>query len=260
MILKILQITVDGFYAAVPRRSAHTDALQQCKIVGHRGQHDGNRVIKENTVTAFQACLEAGVWGVEMDIQWTRDGEPVVMHDNNGLRVFNDVSICPRELTLSELQHKCPDIPSLEQVADRFGGRIHLMLELKPHGFEPGYAQRLASILSGLEPEHDYHFLSLNPAMFDYLDSAPPQTFLPVAQTNTTRLFNTVLNKNYGGLTGHYLLLNRSMRQQLAQRNMKWGTGFVRSTNVMHREASLGTHWIFSNHAVALQTRIDTSH
>ncbi len=259
MILKLLQTTVDGFYATLPRRAAHTHALRECKIIGHRGQHDGNRAVKENTLAAFQACFDAGVWGVEMDIQWTRDGEPVILHDKHGLRVFNDASIQPSNMTLRELRRKCPDIPPLEQVIEQFGGKIHLMLELKPHGFKPVHTKRLESILRQLHATHDYHLLSLFPEFFDHIETLPPQCFLPVAQTNTMKLFNTVLKNNYGGLTGHYFLLNRSMRSQLARRNMKWGTGFVRSANVMHREASLGTHWVFTNHAVVLQTRVNNT-
>ncbi len=122
----------------MPRRPARADALRECKIIGHRGQHDGNRAIKENTLAAFQACVDADVWGIEMDIQWTRNGEPVILHDKHGLRVFNDASIHPGNMTLRELRRKCPDIPSLEQVIEQFGGKIHLMLELKPHGFKTG--------------------------------------------------------------------------------------------------------------------------
>jgi len=257
VILKLLQTTVDGFYATLPRRAARADALRECKIIGHRGQHDGNRSIKENTLAAFRACLDADVWGVEMDIQWTRDGEPVILHDEHGLRVFNDVSIRPSEMSFADLSKKCPDIPSLEQVIDVLGGRIHLMLELKPHGFKAEHIRRLTTLLQPLEPRRDYHLLSIYPEIFDHVGTITPQCFLPVAQTNTTRLFKTVLDKDFGGLTGHYLLLNRSMRTQLAQRKMKWGTGFVRSTNVMHREASLGTNWVFTNCAVTLQTRVN---
>ncbi len=126
-------------------------------------------------------------------------------------------------------------------------------------GLKPAHAKRLESILRPLRAAQDYHLLSLFPEFFDHIETLPPQCFLPVAQTNTTKLFNTVLEKSFGGLTGHYFLLNRSMRTQLAQRNMKWGTGFVCSANVMHREARLGTHWVFTNHAVVLQTRVNNT-
>ncbi|MDH3695416.1 MAG: glycerophosphodiester phosphodiesterase, partial [Gammaproteobacteria bacterium] len=167
MILRLLQTTVDGFYATVPRRPANAKALRECKVIAHRGQHDRNRTVEENTVAAFQVCLDAGVWGIEMDIQWTRDGEPVILHDEHGLRVFNAASICPGEMTFVELQRKCPAIPSLQQVIDVFGGKIHLMLELKPHGFKPDYAGRLMSLLRPLQAGEDYHLLSLIPEFFD---------------------------------------------------------------------------------------------
>lgn len=47
-------------------------------IAGHRGlpQH-----YPENTLVGIEAALEAGAQGVEIDIQFTKEGEPVLLHD-----------------------------------------------------------------------------------------------------------------------------------------------------------------------------------
>jgi len=48
-------------------------------LIGHRGYTvSGTR---ENTPEAFEAALEAGCDGVELDVRLTRDGVPVVHHD-----------------------------------------------------------------------------------------------------------------------------------------------------------------------------------
>lgn len=47
-------------------------------FLGHRG---ANRLFLENTMPAFEAALEAGLAGVELDVQRTRDGILVVHHD-----------------------------------------------------------------------------------------------------------------------------------------------------------------------------------
>jgi len=47
-------------------------------IEGHRGARG---LVPENTVPSFRAAVEAGVTGVELDVQLTADGEVVVWHD-----------------------------------------------------------------------------------------------------------------------------------------------------------------------------------
>jgi glycerophosphoryl diester phosphodiesterase len=47
-------------------------------LLGHRG---ANRVHLENTMPAFEAALSAGLQGVELDVQRTRDGVLIVHHD-----------------------------------------------------------------------------------------------------------------------------------------------------------------------------------
>lgn len=50
----------------------------QPRIVAHRG---ASLVRPENTLAAFAAALDMGADGIELDLQMTRDGELVVLHD-----------------------------------------------------------------------------------------------------------------------------------------------------------------------------------
>jgi glycerophosphoryl diester phosphodiesterase len=49
-------------------------------IIGHRG---ASAVAPENTLCAFNAAIEVGADGIEFDVQLSRDGVPVVIHDDN---------------------------------------------------------------------------------------------------------------------------------------------------------------------------------
>jgi glycerophosphoryl diester phosphodiesterase len=49
-------------------------------IIAHRG---ASAHAPENTLTAFQMALDAGAEGVEFDVQLSRDGIPVVIHDTS---------------------------------------------------------------------------------------------------------------------------------------------------------------------------------
>ena len=53
--------------------------------VAHRGIHD-NITVPENSLPAFNAAAEAGC-GIELDVQFTKDRQLVVFHDDN-LSVF----------------------------------------------------------------------------------------------------------------------------------------------------------------------------
>jgi glycerophosphoryl diester phosphodiesterase len=48
-------------------------------IIGHRG---ASGVAPENTLAAFHEALAAGADGIEFDVRLTRDGVPVIIHDN----------------------------------------------------------------------------------------------------------------------------------------------------------------------------------
>ena len=47
-------------------------------ILGHRGSP---REAPENTLVSLRRALELGLDGVEYDVHGTRDGEPVLIHD-----------------------------------------------------------------------------------------------------------------------------------------------------------------------------------
>ena len=201
---------------------------------------------------SFRRCREAGVWGIELDLQWTRDDLPVVLHDTDTRRVLGRAADV-RTTDRASLLRSCPEVPALEQVVEAFGVGTHLMIELKAQTFRRRHVVVLRECLDGLEAVRDYHFLALRPAVFEWLDGWPRETFLPVAETNVSELLELTLQRGYGGLTGHYLLLTRAVRQALRQRGMKWGTGFIASRNALLRELSMGTHWLFSDHAVNMQ-------
>ena len=101
----------------------------------HRGLHDLARGVVENTMPAFEAARDAG-YGMELDVQRTRDGKLAVFHDDDLTRMAGD----PRRVTrctLAELQAlplggvEEARIPTLEEVLRAVGGRVPLLIELK---------------------------------------------------------------------------------------------------------------------------------
>ncbi|MDO4982343.1 MAG: glycerophosphodiester phosphodiesterase [Eubacteriales bacterium] len=70
------------------------------KIYAHRG-YSGR--YPENTMLAFQKAVEAGCDGVEMDVQLSRDGEVVIIHDELLDRTTDGKGFV-KDRTLSELK------------------------------------------------------------------------------------------------------------------------------------------------------------
>jgi glycerophosphoryl diester phosphodiesterase len=69
-------------------------------ILGHRGAAG---CAPENTLLSFECCLEQGGDAIESDVQVTRDGTPVLLHDADVGRV-SGVAAIVESLPLAELE------------------------------------------------------------------------------------------------------------------------------------------------------------
>ncbi len=251
---KSLIAVIDLFFKIRPQPMPARDRLRQCKLVSHRGEHDARRGIVENTLAAFDRAVQMGVWGIELDVRWTRDLQPVVIHDPDLHRVFGlDMKIAG--LTRAELQDCCPAVPSLAEVIQRYGRRLHLMVEIKaePYPDPPQQNEIFADCFSPLTPGQDYHVISLDPGMLELITFVSPSALMAISTLNLPQLSALVIRNNYGAIAGHYLLVNRKVLEKHHRRRQKVGTGYPRSRNCLWREVNRGVDWIFSNNAGQLQ-------
>ena len=194
------------------------------------------------------------MWGIEFDIRWTKDLQPVVFHDRTLQRVFKS-NIEINKVTLSELKQQCNLIPSLSEVIQKYGKTLHLMVEIKEEEYpDPVYQNKvLKNLFDWLTPQTDFHLISLRPEMFLLINFVSSSTFLPSARLNVKRLSDHAMLNNYRGITGHYFLIIDSILKKHQQQHQRVGTGFIGSKNCLFRELNRGVNWIFSNNAVELQ-------
>lgn len=100
----------------------------------HRGLHNKESHIPENSLTAFWLAAESG-YGAEVDVHLSKDGRLVVMHDENLLRTTGyDKRICDctaEELENLRLEETDELVPYLEEVLPLFAGKAPLIIELK---------------------------------------------------------------------------------------------------------------------------------
>ncbi len=103
-------------------------------LYAHRGLHDNDTDAPENSMKAFRKAVEAG-YGIELDIQLSKDGIPVVFHDFTLKRVCGvEGKVC--DYTYEELQqfplcHSKERIPKFEDVLNLVNGRVPLIVEFK---------------------------------------------------------------------------------------------------------------------------------
>ncbi|MDB5538948.1 MAG: hypothetical protein JWQ89_675 [Devosia sp.] len=104
--------------------------------IAHRGLHDRGRGIIENTASAFAAAIEHG-YAIECDVQLSRDGIPMIFHDDD-LDRLTGVAGPVNARTMAELasykllDSAAGDTPQrFTEFLAQVNGRVLLQIELK---------------------------------------------------------------------------------------------------------------------------------
>ncbi|MAZ84798.1 MAG: glycerophosphodiester phosphodiesterase [Hoeflea sp.] len=102
--------------------------------IAHRGYHDMNNEVWENTLSAFDRAIEKN-FSIECDLQLANDGVPVVFHDDDLSRLCglkDDVRLLTsQELAMKRIGRTKDAIPTLKKLLDRVAGQVPIVLELK---------------------------------------------------------------------------------------------------------------------------------
>jgi glycerophosphoryl diester phosphodiesterase len=102
--------------------------------IAHRGLHDAAHGVIENTASAVAAAV-AGSYGIEVDLQLSRDGEAMVHHDD-ALGRLTDGNGPLADMSASELQRvpfraTADRMMTLGELCDLVAARVTLVLEVK---------------------------------------------------------------------------------------------------------------------------------
>lgn len=129
----------------------------------HRGLHDEAAGIPENTMSAFARAVENG-YGIELDIQLTKDEQVVVFHDFDLKRVCStDGRVCDytyEELAQLPVCGTDERIPLFADVLRLVDGRVPLLVEFKCRDFSNRVcvcADRLLSHYDGAYSIESFH-------------------------------------------------------------------------------------------------------
>ena len=163
-ILKIAltAICVVSIFFSVPRRfaqirwSLNTD-YGLPMIMAHRGF---SAEAPENTLPAFQKCIDEGFSAAELDVQMLADGTIIVMHDDN-LKRTTGVDKNVWEVTYDEIKNldngaffdpefegtKICTLDEAIKLAASAKDKLYLNIEIKRNGHDDGIAEKVVQII-----------------------------------------------------------------------------------------------------------------
>ena len=130
--------------------------IRRQEVTAHRGS---SIHYHENTMSAFKAAKDEGADWIELDVQQTKDGKIIVIHDTNFKRTAG-VNKHTWELTYEEIKKldvgsfknkkfKGEKVPLLEEViAFAKDNNIKLNIELKPTGHEKDFEKTVIDIIN----------------------------------------------------------------------------------------------------------------
>jgi glycerophosphoryl diester phosphodiesterase len=156
-------------------------------IIAHRG---ASRLAPENTLASLALAAELGADRAEIDVQLTKDGVPVVIHDSTVDRT-TDGTGAVAELTWTEIRglhagyperfgrrYARQPLPSLEQVVELSVDRkLPLTIEIKVKEHQPDLVRQTIELLDQAKLLDEAWVQSFNwqamAAVRDYTDRVP---------------------------------------------------------------------------------------
>lgn len=144
-------------------------------FIAHRGFHSLDKSIPENSLLAFKKAIDYG-YAIELDIHVLKDGNVVVFHDENLKRM------CKKDIKLTEITYDQiknlnllntnEKVPLLTDVLSLVGGKVPLLIELKPKGDIYRLCEAFMILIKGYQGE--YAIQSFNPKILKWFKKNYP--------------------------------------------------------------------------------------
>ena len=177
----ILLVLVVGAAFVIRSLVDQVDPGQDTAIIAHRG---ASMDAPENTLAAIEEAIRQRADWVEIDVQETREGGIVVIHDRDLMKVAG-VPMNVRDATFAELRSvdigswfdarfSGERVATLAEVLELCKGRVKLIVELKYYGGEDRFEERVIEIIESHNMQADIALMSLNYQGVETLKSLRP--------------------------------------------------------------------------------------
>lgn len=221
-------ILVLYLWAVMPRMKKREETAELCKgYFAHRGLHDNKTDAPENSMLSFRKAVEAG-YGIEFDVQLTKDEKVVVFHDEKLARVCKQEGNV-RDYTFQELQafslcESGEKIPLFADVLELVDGNVPLIIEVKIHENATKVCTKVNEILSAYKGK--YVMESFHPAAVRWYKKNCPEIIRGQLSSN--------INKDEGEHRPEYFLLRHLLLNFLSRPD------FIAYCHKYSKEFSLG--------------------
>jgi glycerophosphoryl diester phosphodiesterase len=150
-------------------------------VIAHRG---ASLEAPENTLSAFQKAAEEGTDFVELDVQESADGEVLVVHDSDLMKVAGS----PLKIwlaTFAELRgvdlgsrvdpkFAGEKVPTLAEALETCKGKARMVVELKSYGHNQNLEEKVVALVEAAGMERDCIFMSLDHEMIRTMKALRP--------------------------------------------------------------------------------------
>ena len=150
-------------------------------VIAHRG---ASATAPENTLAAFRLAAEQHTDFVELDVQESADGQVLVVHDSDLMKVGRDATKIwegdAAQLRAVDIgsyrgpQFSAERVPTLAEALATCKGRCRVVVELKSYGHNQQLEERVVAIVEAAGMEGDCIFMSLDHEMMRKLKALRP--------------------------------------------------------------------------------------
>jgi glycerophosphoryl diester phosphodiesterase len=154
---------------------------QPALIIAHRGS---SATAPENTLAAFRLAADQSTDFVELDVQESSDGEVLVVHDSDLMKVggsptkiWDGDAATLRAIDIGSFKDSrfaSERVPTLAEALAVCKGRCRVIVELKSYGHDQQLEERVARIVEEAGMQNDCEFMSLDHEMVRRMKTLRP--------------------------------------------------------------------------------------
>ncbi len=219
-------------------------------IIGHRG---AAAHAPENTLQSFETALRMGADMVELDVQMTKDGHLVCIHDYEVDRTTNGSGqVC--EMTLEEIKSldtgRGQTIPLLSEVLDFAKGRIGVNIEIKV----PDVEEQLLKLVRERDMLDEVIFSSFFHSSLSIIKVLEPNAVIAVLfNSEIENVVQYAKNLNADAINPLFLITTAGLIEEAHQQGLKVFPWTINDKEIMREFFVLGVDGIITDmpgHAV----------
>lgn len=225
--------------------------------IAHRG---ASTQLPENTTAACILAVDQGADGIEVDVQLSEDGQPVLFHDNTLARLTGNrrkvSQLTSRQLRQEQLSGGYP-VAFLQELLQTLGASTLYNLELKDWGWrDRGLVDRVAQAVGRFKLERHTLISSFNPLLVRRaLRRMPPPVAVALLRApgllqHTNRLVRTAIDNP------HFSLVDAGYAAWAAQRGLRTFVWTIDDLDQARRVLDLGVHGLISNDPARLRAQL----